>query len=129
MALPRKLRLRKTFQFGVVRNGGTAKSGHFMTLAYVRAHAKPNPAGDGFLPPAPAQCGFTLTKKLGNAVVRNHTRRRLRSIVREIHPELTPGVWIITIPKKTAVDADFTALRNEWRKLAGKLRLLIGAQT
>ena len=31
----------------------------------------------------PARLGFTVTKKVGNAVVRNRTRRRLRAAARE----------------------------------------------
>ena len=31
---------------------------------------------------APARIGFTVTKKLGNAVTRNHIRRRLKEAVR-----------------------------------------------
>jgi ribonuclease P protein component len=32
----------------------------------------------------PARFGFTATKKLGNAVVRNRIKRRLRAAVREV---------------------------------------------
>ena len=32
--------------------------------------------------PGPAQIGFTVTKKVGNAVIRNRTRRRLKEAAR-----------------------------------------------
>ncbi|WP_025886248.1 ribonuclease P protein component [Asaia prunellae] len=33
---------------------------------------------------APARVGFTVTKKVGNAVVRNRTRRRLRAALQHV---------------------------------------------
>ena len=35
---------------------------------------------------APARAGFTVTKKVGNAVIRNRARRRLKEAAREILP-------------------------------------------
>lgn len=42
------------------------------------------------VPLSPAQCrvGYTVTTKCGNAVVRNRIKRRLRSLVRELLPDL-----------------------------------------
>jgi len=37
---------------------------------------------------APARAGFTVTKKVGNAVIRNRARRRLKEAAREILPLL-----------------------------------------
>jgi ribonuclease P protein component len=36
---------------------------------------------------APARVGFTVTKKLGNAVSRNRIKRRLREAMRRVGPE------------------------------------------
>ncbi|MBY0406340.1 MAG: ribonuclease P protein component [Rickettsiales bacterium] len=36
---------------------------------------------------SPARFGFTVTKKIGNAVVRNRTKRRLREATRAIGPQ------------------------------------------
>ncbi len=38
--------------------------------------------------PVPFKVGFTTTKKIGKAVVRNRTRRRLRAVVRDVFPKL-----------------------------------------
>ena len=35
---------------------------------------------------APARLGFTVTKKIGNAVIRNRTRRRLKEAARLVLP-------------------------------------------
>ena len=42
---------------------------------------RPRDDGDGTM-----RVGFTVTKKIGNAVVRNRMKRRLRALVRDILP-------------------------------------------
>lgn len=43
---------------------------------------------------APAvQIGFTASKKIGNAVLRNRAKRRLRAIAREVLPRLARPGW------------------------------------
>ncbi|HWK44827.1 MAG TPA: ribonuclease P protein component [Stellaceae bacterium] len=38
-------------------------------------------------PEAPIRIGFTASKKVGNAVIRNRARRRLREAVRQVMPD------------------------------------------
>ncbi len=55
--------------------------------------------------------GYTVTKKVGNAVVRNRVRRRLRSAVALIHfPPAAAGHDAVIIARDTALDAPHTAL-------------------
>jgi ribonuclease P protein component len=56
---------------------------------FLRVRGGPKWSGPAFLmdmrpslEPGPPRVGFTVTKKLGNAVVRNRIRRRLREAVR-----------------------------------------------
>jgi ribonuclease P protein component len=47
---------------------------------------------------APARIGFTVTKKIGNAVVRNRTRRRLKEAARlELAALPLPGVNLVGV--------------------------------
>jgi len=66
--------------------------------------------------------GITVTKKIGNAVVRNRMKRRFRSLAREILP--TSGICgadHILIGRAGGVERDFGDLRREFRKALGKV--------
>ncbi len=45
--------------------------------------------------PGPARMGFTVTKKVGNAVIRNRTRRRLKEAARLLLRDrpVTGSIW------------------------------------
>ena len=59
--------------------------------------------------------GFTCSKKLGNAVMRNRAKRRLRALAREIMPGLARPGWdyvLVGRPGAT-VERDFADLRAD----------------
>jgi ribonuclease P protein component len=63
---------------------------------------------------APARLGFTVTKKVGNAVVRNRTRRRLKEAARLLladHP--VHGVDLVLIGRDGTRKRDFRALQQD----------------
>lgn len=58
--------------------------------------------------------GITVTKKIGNAVVRNRMKRRFRALVRELLPRLgLPDHDHVLIGREGGVERDFTRLRDE----------------
>ena len=85
---------------------------------------------------APARLGFTVTKKVGNAVVRNRTRRRLKEAARLCWRN-TPvaGVDLVLIGRDSTRERRFADLMDDIRRAlakagahdAGGAALLIGA--
>lgn len=73
-------------------------------------------AGRGEQPDAP-RFGFTLTKKVGCAVVRNRARRRLREAVR-LDPDLPArsGFDYVLVGRLQALRMSFPDLQNEVRQ-------------
>jgi ribonuclease P protein component len=66
---------------------------------------------------APVRVGFTVTKKIGNAVVRNRTRRRLREAARlvlEQHP--VSGADLVLIGRTSTRTRPFLVLQDDLRR-------------
>ena len=63
-----------------------------------------------------ARIGFTVTKKIGNAVVRNRMKRRFRSLARELLPAHgIAGSDHVLIGRAGGVERDYATLRDELR--------------
>lgn len=61
--------------------------------------------------------GLTATKKIGNAVIRNRVRRRLRAIARQVlAPIAMAGVDYVLIGRATTATSSFSALVTEAEK-------------
>ena len=66
--------------------------------------------------------GFTVTKKIGNAVTRNRLKRRLRALARELLPTSgVPGADHVLIGRGEGVKRDFGKLRAELGKALAKV--------
>jgi ribonuclease P protein component len=70
----------------------------------------------------PARLGFTVTKKIGNAVERNRTRRRLKEAARLLLRErpLT-GVDLVLIGREATRERDFIDLVGDLRRALDKV--------
>jgi ribonuclease P protein component len=63
--------------------------------------------------------GFTVTKKIGGAVVRNRMKRRFRALAREIVPAKGfAGAEHVMIGRAKGIERDFGLMRSD---LAGAL--------
>ncbi len=66
--------------------------------------------------------GFTVTKKIGNAVVRNRMKRRLRALARELLAERgVAGADHVLIGRNGGVERDYALLRTELGKAFRKV--------
>ena len=69
----------------------------------------------------PARLGFTVTKKIGNAVIRNRTRRRLKEAARLVLQEQrVSGVDLVLIGRETTRERDFLTLQQDLRRALTK---------
>ena len=59
--------------------------------------------------------GITVTKKIGNAVVRNRMKRRFRALARETLPELgIAGADQVLIGRSGGIERDYSSLTWSW---------------
>ncbi len=83
---------------------------------------EPLPAGAPLVGSPKVRVGFTATKKVGNAVIRNRARRRLREAARATIPEIgMPGCDYVVIARAGTLDRPFPALIADFRQALGAL--------
>jgi ribonuclease P protein component len=72
---------------------------------------------------AAMRVGFTVTKKIGGAVIRNRMKRRFRALAREIMPcKGFRGSDHVMIGRAKGVERDFSLLRAELTQALDRLR-------
>ena len=79
--MQKQYRLCQNRQFSYVYRRGTRASCRDLTLIFVRSAQK--------------RIGFSVSKKVGSAVVRNLVKRRLRECIRPQLPELKTGLYVV----------------------------------
>lgn len=97
--MQKRLRLRKKQDFAKVFRHGKAAANH-QFVVYVRHSPEA----------VPFRFGVSASKKVGNAVIRNRIRRRVKEIVRHMEPFIKPRIDIVCIVRKPALDLDHAAL-------------------
>ncbi len=86
----------------------------FILQASRRTGTEGDPAG---ALDAPCRIGFTATKKIGNAVVRNRTRRRMRAAADALLPKYgRAGFDYVLVGRMTTQARKFDALCEDLQK-------------
>ena len=74
----------------------------------------------------PARIGFTCTKKLGNAVIRNRIKRRLKEAARLSLPNIVkPGFDYVVIGRAPAENRPFEVLQSDLISAAARLHVKV----
>ena len=68
--------------------------------------------------------GIIASRKVGGAVVRNRTRRRLREITRKQQHQIVSGIWLVIIISARAARASYSQLEDEYLRLARRASIL-----
>ncbi|MDZ4692540.1 ribonuclease P protein component [Terricaulis sp.] len=99
---PTLQRLTKRAQFLFVRQG--ARASRPFVLIEARRRAEDGPIG----------VGFTASRKVGSAVLRNRAKRRLREAARRLIPEHgLAGVDYVLVARQQTPDATWAALLDD----------------
>ncbi|GAB3950451.1 ribonuclease P protein component [Streptomyces sparsus] len=117
--LPTEHRLRRREDFAdAVRRG--RRAGRPRLVVHLSQRTDPHPAGEEAPPP---RAGFVVSKAVGNAVVRNRVKRRLRHLIRDRLMLLHAGSLVVVRALPGAAEADHHELA---RDLDAALQRLLG---
>ena len=84
---------------------------------YMAVYCRRNRGGENRL-------GYTVSAKLGHAVVRNRIRRRLREIYRLNSPHLKSGWDIVIVARAKCIDAQYSRIEKAFLDACAKLGLV-----
>ena len=116
---PAIVHLKKRAEFLAARKGVRASRALILIEAVRRG---PSGGGDNHV-----GVGFTATKKIGGAVVRNRAKRRLRAAASALATELTlPGCDYVFIARPATANAPWPRLLDDMRTALLRLRAALG---
>ena len=110
--LRRENRLKKKYQYNYIYKYAKFYPGKCMVL-----YALPSNTRN-------IKVGFAVGKKVGGAVQRNLTRRRLREIVRKYIPSLKQNYNIIVLAKENILQTTFAEQEIDFKNLLDKAELI-----
>jgi len=106
--------LKKNREFKNVYNNGRSHAVKTLVIYYLAVEDRNN-----------NRYGLSVSKKIGNAVVRNKLKRRLREIIRELEKEFSFSSYdIIFIARKPVVKLDYHKLKKDVKRLYKKAGLI-----
>ncbi len=81
-----------------------------------------------YLPAKDLRVGYSVSSKVGNAVVRNHIRRCFREDFRILRPQLKPGKYIFAA-RTSAKEVPHALLTDSMRALLKRADLFGGSES
>ena len=106
--LVKENRLTKRKEFGYIYKKGRSVYSKHLMLVYVPTKLKN------------IRVGFSVSKKVGVAVVRNRTKRRLRECVRPLLPQMRNGLYVF-VARPSIAERPFADVQKQVLQLLRKL--------
>ena len=106
-------RLKKRKQFNWTFKNGASIHAKDLVLIYTSSYAKDY------------KVGFSVTKKVGKAVVRNKIKRRLKEIVTKFQDNIAPKHTLVFVAKPSIVDIEFLEIQEQVVSLLKKANIFI----
>jgi len=111
MGLPRKDRLRKNEDFERILSGGKSVADPRLVVYYIKRTDRGR------------AIGISVGRRLGNAVLRNRYKRRLRELMRKALPHIRSGYSLVILLRRGGVGKDFSELEKSLFRLLKRARL------
>ena len=105
-------RLTKRKAFGYVYKNGKVKSGDNIIVNYTPTKLKV------------AKIGFSVSKKVGKAYIRNRTKRLLREAVKELLPVISQEYNYVIVAKPSIIDKSFHNIKSELFQILSKCGMI-----
>lgn len=110
MKLPRNRIVKKNKEIQEIYRGGRSYVTRYFILYLFRT------------PDMPIRVAVAAGKKLGNAVVRNRVKRRLREIFRLNQTHLTGSGQVLIVGRKPILDASYSEIEKAFGAVCRKIR-------
>ncbi len=105
--------LKKNKEFGYVyRRGMTAPVKNFTMIVVKSKYGG-------------VRAGFSVSKKVGNAVVRNRARRRLKEAFQRVLPSICGNYSLIFVARPCVSEAEFSGIVRDMRSALRKARVVV----
>ncbi len=98
-------RLKKRKHFNYIYKMGQSKNSQFVKLVFIKSKFKP------------FKVGFSVSKKIGNSVVRNKVKRRMKEIIYSFSSNMSDNFNYIFVAKQGIENLNFEKLKQEIKKL------------
>ncbi|ADL13834.1 ribonuclease P protein component [Acetohalobium arabaticum] len=99
-SFPKSERLTKTHQFQQVYNHGYSIANNLIVMYMLKKKQKQR------------RIGFSVSKKIGNAVVRNRIKRILKEIYRRNKNKLITNIDLVLIGRKRISDSSYQEIKR-----------------
>ncbi|WP_128895603.1 ribonuclease P protein component [Longirhabdus pacifica] len=111
--MEKKYRLAKNEQFKRIYRNGQSMANHQFVV-----YSKPSKGTEHF------RVGVVVSKKIGNAVVRNRMRRVMKEILRHHKHDIISNVDIIVLARKATLNMNYKQLESSMKHVLRKAGLI-----